>query len=388
MWNNVAEFIKDSSTKRLALAIVVSVALHAYLVGSFSVHLPSIKKEIRTIEARLQMPKMAVKKAVLNEQTQPVALPQSVEPATAAPSQQQVESTPKVLDSATPEQIVSNINPSPTETLQSESDDLAQAVPQPAELQSNELQPTELQPNELQLAEPESSELQPIDERLVINENAYQYVETDFDVRTEIDGATAGSAKIVFNLINGTQYQLTSLIKPRGLAALIISDLLQTSEGQLNNTGLQPANYRYQYGNKVDKTYVAKFDWANKTVNLTTSKGTKTETITDGTQDLLSFMYQFMYVAPLERMQINIATGKKLTNYDYRFAGEENINSALGELKTLHIFHESENSDEKTELWLALDYQFLPVKIRKTEKNGKVYELVANRINTTRPTLN
>jgi hypothetical protein len=223
---------------------------------------------------------------------------------------------------------------------------------------------------------------------LVINENAYQYVETSFDVRTEIDGATEGSAKIVFNLLEGKQYQLKSLIKPQGLAALIVSNLVQTSEGQLTKSGLQPASYLYQYGDKVDKTYAAKFDWLNKTVSLTTAKGTKTEEISDGTQDLLSFMYQFMYVAPLERMQISIATGKKLATYDYSFGGEENINTPLGEIKTIHILHEGENTDEKTELWLAIDYQYLPVKIRKIEKNGKVYELVANHINTARPTLN
>ncbi len=232
------------------------------------------------------------------------------------------------------------------------------------------------------------SESQPIDEGLVINENAYQYVETDFDVRTQIDGVSEGSAKIVFDLSDGKQYQLSSLIKPQGLAALIIANLVQTSAGQLTESGLRPDNYRYQYGNKTDKTYSAKFDWQNKTVNLITSKGTKTAEINDGAQDLLSFMYQFMYVAPLERMQINIATGKKLTSYHYSFGGEENINTALGEIKTIHILHEGENTDEKTELWLATDYQYVPVKIRKTEKNGKVYELVANRINTTRPSLN
>jgi hypothetical protein len=159
-----------------------------------------------------------------------------------------------------------------------------------------------------------------------------------------------------------------------------------------NNTLIIPIkkddNYLYQYGNKSNKTYAAKFNWQTKTVNLITSQGTKTAEIEEGAQDLLSFMYQFMFLAPLERMQISIATGKKLTSYTYSFSGEENINTPLGEIKTIHIFHESENSDEKTELWLALDYEYLPVKIRKTEKKGRVYELVANRIRTTPPTSN
>ena len=32
--------------------------------------------------------------------------------------------------------------------------------------------------------------------------------------------------------------------------------------------------------------------------------------------------------------------------------------------------------EKKTELWLALDYQHVPVKIRETSGDGKMYELV------------
>jgi len=368
MWNNDVQFISDGSTKKLVLAIVVSAVLHAYLVGSFDVYLPTLKQEKQAIEVRLQASKMT-KKVVLREEVFKNKLAQS--PKTVPPSTPQ----PEIIEES--------------ETI---------LEPLPAEYNSANLQAITSEPNPQKIqqpalvASPETSDEvetapQATDEGLVINENAYPYVETNFDVRTQIDGATEGSAKIVFNVID-KQYQLTSLIKPDGLAALFVSDLLQTSSGQLTKSGLQPDNYLYQYGNKSNKTYAAKFNWQTKTVNLITSKGTKTAEIEEGTQDLLSFMYQFMFVAPLERMQISIATGKKLTSYTYSFSGEENINTPLGEIKTIHILHESENSDEKTELWLAVDYEYLPVKIRKTENKGRVYELVANRIRTTPPTRN
>ena len=369
MWNNVAEFIQNRSTKRLALALVVSAIVHALLVSGLNVRLPSPKPEYQAIEARLQAPKL-VKKVVDNKAIVKDKVAKSIKKvATPLPEIAAIEAPAQVLES-----LPAEFNPA----------DLPASLPEPT---TPPIQPPTI------AAPPEASEIvetEPpsVDEGAVINENAYQYVATDFDVRTKIDGAKEGSAKIVFNLTNGNQYQLTSLIKPDGIAALIVANLLQTSTGQLTKSGLQPGNYVYQYGSKVDKTYTAKFDWPTKKVDLTTSKGTKTAEISDGAQDLLSFMYQFMYVAPLERMQISIATGKKLTSYHYSFSGEENINTPLGEIKTIHIFHESEDSDEKTELWLALDYQYVPVKIRKTEKNGKVYELVANRISTSRPAPN
>ncbi len=375
MWNNVAKFIQNSGTKRLALALVVSAILHVILVSGFHVRLPIQKQVNQTIEAKLQAQKVA-QKAELKD----VSLKKIVKEKKVAYAKKKPITAPLPQATKLPESIREStdvLEPSPPELNNTDLQAVApEAISQP-------VLETAAESNDLAQTEP-----QPVDESLIINEHAYQYVETDFNVSTRIDGAIEGSAKIIFEVNEANQYKLTSTIKPKGLAAIIISNLVQTSDGQLTKNGLQPSNYVYQYGNKADKTYTAKFDWQARKVDLITSKSTKIEEISDGTQDLLSFMYQFMYVAPLERMQISIATGKKLALYDYSFSGEENINTPLGEIKAIHILHESEDSDEKTELWLALDYQYVPVKIRKTEKNGKVYELVANRINTSRPAPN
>jgi hypothetical protein len=235
---------------------------------------------------------------------------------------------------------------------------------------------------------PTEDPIQPEDIGLVINENAYQYIETEFDVRTAVDGGVEGKATIIYNLVENTQYQISWLTEGKGIMALLFPELLQTSEGKLTKFGLQPSHYLYQFGKKADKTRSASFDWQAKKVNLQTAKGVKTEDLPDGTQDLLSFMYQFMYVAPLQQMQLPIVNGKKLSIYDYSFEGEEQVNSPLGELKTLHILHSGSNQEEKTELWLAIDYQYAPVKIRKIESDGSVVEMLATRITTNRPVIN
>jgi Protein of unknown function (DUF3108) len=371
MWNNLVELLQDPSYKRLGLALAASLALHIFLLGKLDLTLPSLKKELHVIEARIQMPKAVVKPA---EKPIETPIPEEViapEPELEPP----VEAKPEVIPEpeSLPEPVVVNPAPVVAEAVQPPA---STPVPSPV---NKEPEPAPPEP------EPEP---QPIDIGLVINENAYQYVETDFDVRTEIDGSAVGKATITYNLTDGSHYQLKWLTEGRGLAALIFPDLLQTSEGVLIKTGLQPSKYLYQFGNKTDKTRTASFDWPNKIATLQTSKGTQTVDLDEGTQDLLSFMYQFMYVAPLQTMQIPIATGKKLARYDYSFEGEEILNIKIGELKTIHIVHSGGESDEKTELWLAIDYQYIPVKIRKIEKNGDVVEMVATRINTNRPTVN
>jgi len=92
-----------------------------------------------------------------------------------------------------------------------------------------------------------------------------------------------------------------------------------------------------------------------------------------------------MFVEPFHKMQISVTNGKKLGIYDYSFEGEEMVPTKMGNLNTFHILRLSAEGDEKTELWLALDYQHVPVKIRKTEKEGKVYELLISSLKTEKP---
>ena len=360
MWNKLAEMIQDPSFKRLGWALCISVLLHFFLLGRFHLLLPNNQTAFHTIEARLQMPKTAAKPS---EAEKPIAAPEET------PTKQEKQAEPDVEQ---PEPI--------PEPLPVENTPVEDLQPKPA--------PSELPSKSIDISDPlpaSANEPQPVDAGLVINENAYQYVETDFDVRTEIDGKAQGKATITFNLVKDNQYLLKWLTQPSGVAALFIGDLLQTSEGALTKAGLQPATYLYQFANKADKARSASFDWEEKKLILQTAKGTKTEDLPDAAQDMLSFMYQFMYVAPLQTMKIAITNGKKMKFYDYSFEGEENINSALGELRTIHIVHTGSVEEDKTELWLAIDYQYIPVKIRKTESENKVYELLATRININRP---
>lgn len=365
MWNKIVELARETSYKRLALALLLSILAHAYLFGGLDLSLPFLKKEMHMIEARIQMPKVEPKK-----ETPKPAL-EKTEPAPPKKSE------PKNTSPPPPKQEAASEPPAAPDNEEIKPEPIAEPAPV--------VVPDKTEP----VTEPEASQAQPAlpDEGLVINENAYKYVETYFEVRTKIDGPAEGKAKIVYNLVDDSHYLLNFVVEAKGVAAIFIPDLLQTSEGMLTKSGIQPSSYTYKFGEKEDKARKAMFDWQSKTLQLTTNKGLTTLPLQEGTQDQLSFMYQFMYVAPLQQMQLNITNGKKLREYNYNFDGEDLVLSKLGEVKAFHITHAGKDDDEKTELWLAIDYQNIPIKIRKTEKDGKVYEFVANQIVTTRPTI-
>lgn len=366
MWNKLVDILQQPASKRLGIAIVISTVLHTIFFGNMNFSLPTLKNEMHLIEARIQMPKLVPQKLEIP----PLQMPQPEEIAIAEP---------KPIIEASPTANIDELALEPEAKPEVPASDTVETTPKPEPI---------VPPQNIDELLATEEPVQPLDMGLVINENAYQYIETEFDVRTAIEGSVEGKAKIIYNLVENTQYQISWLTEGAGIMALLFPELLQTSEGKLTKFGLQPNHYLYQFGKKADKTRSASFDWQAKKVNLKTAKGEKTEDLPDGTQDLLSFMYQFMYVAPLQHMQLAIVNGKKLSIYDYSFEGEEQVNSALGELRTLHILHSGSNQEEKTELWLAIDYQYAPVKIRKIESDGSMVEMLATRITTNRPVIN
>jgi hypothetical protein len=349
---------QDASYRRLVLALGLSLLLHLFIIGKFSFNLPNLNDERDLIQARLVLPKA-------------LALPVQKSSVEKKPVTRQSElKKPVELKEAKPLEPSSSSNLEPVQSLE---------LPQVDEV-------TPIDPSEI--VEP-VTENQAEDTSSIMKPKPYAYIESDFDVYTESDSvlnrSPAGNAKIVYQrLPNGEQYQIRSLIQAKGLAYLVIPDLLQTSDGYLDGIGLQPMHYLYKFGDKKDKTFSADFDWESRKLNLHSEKGNQSFDLKDGTQDLLSFMYQFMFVPPLQNMQLNITNGKKLGVYDYTFEGEETISTNMGDLKTFHLRRMAEEGEKKTELWLALDYQHVPVKIRETDKEGKIYELLVTNLKTER----
>lgn len=365
MWSSVIlrsckRILQDVSYQRLAIALVLSFLLHLFFIGKFYFNLPDLNEGRHLIEAQLVLRKSAPPQVPLSK---PILAPIKTEP------------------------IVKNI----ATAKQAPPEPEAPALTTPAELPSN--QPTEAIEKTTQI---KPSDAEPAVENIIeepnipTNPDAYQYVETTFDVRTDttasVNSSSPGKAKIVYELLpNGEQYKIKSLVEAKGLAALVLPDLLQTSEGFLIDSGLQPRHYLYQFGDNKNKTFRSDFDWEHKKLYLHAAKGDQVLDLTVGTQDLLSFMYQFMFSPPLQTLQFSVTNGKKLGVYEYSFEGEETIATKMGNLPTFHILKATNDSEEKTELWLALDYQYVPVKIRKTEKDGKVYELLVTSLKTEKP---
>lgn len=167
-------------------------------------------------------------------------------------------------------------------------------------------------------------------------------------------------------------YTLQERITTIGLASFIKTfDMKQRSTGTVTAQGLLPNHFTED---KVDddgeQTLSAEFDWKNKQLSFSNSSKSA---LPEKTQDLLSFLYQFSQI-PLDRstLPMHVSNGKKLENYDLEVGREEEIITRMGKLRVLPLRKIHAPGEEGLEVFLALDYRLLPVKISQIDRKGEI----------------
>ncbi|HUW49999.1 MAG TPA: DUF3108 domain-containing protein [Sulfuricella sp.] len=206
-----------------------------------------------------------------------------------------------------------------------------------------------------------------------------QKVTIKFTVFKGLNGLIVGRAEQTWKL-DGEHFTISSMVEATGLFSLFASGkYIQVSQGDVTPSGLKPSSYRVERGQE-DKTDAARFDWNAMTLALASGGGKKTLKLPEGTQDLLSFMYQLAFAPPQRSsVQLSITNGRKLDSYAY-WVVEEALKTPMGSLQTLHLGKQHEEGEKDTEVWLAADYHYLPVKISQVDKDGDGLVLVANEI--------
>lgn len=178
--------------------------------------------------------------------------------------------------------------------------------------------------------------------------------------------------------ISGKQYLLTSTTEASGLFSLFYSGRYAlTSRGEITADGLQPISFWIQRGQSADRTESAEFNWEAKTVDYGKGNERHSAVIAKGAQDQLSVFYQLALTAPHESgLRFALTTGRKFNQYTYQVAGEEILDTALGNLKTQRLTRvlDKTDSSESTDIWLAIDYHYLPVRFRLGTRDGEVLD--------------
>lgn len=197
-----------------------------------------------------------------------------------------------------------------------------------------------------------------------------------FAIYKESLGMPVGRAEHRWEFPGDGSYRLLGISETSGLVAVFKPVRIENeSRGRLVAGGLRPDSFR-TLRNGRETTENADFDWTTGSVRL--ARDGSVQAVARGTQDLLSLNYQLAWLGRLEEGSgIGVVTGKKYAFYALDSLGEETLETPAGTFRTLHL---RAMTDSVTEVWIALDRQRLPVKIRFTDKKGESFLQIATDI--------
>jgi len=164
---------------------------------------------------------------------------------------------------------------------------------------------------------------------------------------------------------DGRSYRLSETLSGKGIY-LLRGEATRTSQGAVAADGLRPQKFEHKRSGSDARH--AEFDPAAKTPTLYR-------------QDSLSFIWSFVFAPPKETVTVVVADGKHSTTYAYQAAGRERVKTPAGDFDALKLVKRRDNPQDKaTEIWLAVDRHYIPVRILVIDKDGTRLDQVAVKI--------
>ena len=202
-----------------------------------------------------------------------------------------------------------------------------------------------------------------------------------YDVFHEGAGGSIGRSVQTWH-IDATRYRLTSVTEPIGLLALFRPYVYAyVSEGRIGPDGLQPERFTKRRGRRGAREEVADFDWSKLEITLGPVGSPQKRPLPQGTQDMLSFVFQLARTEPLPgRRTITITQGSKIEDYVLDIGPEELIDLPTGPTRVIPVRQVAAPGADRIELWLTTDPPRLPLRIRVFDREGRMFEQVARKV--------
>jgi Protein of unknown function (DUF3108) len=175
---------------------------------------------------------------------------------------------------------------------------------------------------------------------------------------------------------DGNTYQL-QLESKMGFISL----LRQTSVGRISANGLQPERFSDKRFNRSERATHFRRD--KGTISFANNK--PDAPLLSGAQDQMSFMMQLAGIVGGNAEQLKnqtsvslqVASSDDADTWVFAIEGEEKITLPAGTTMALHLVrYPRKEFDRRVELWLAPGLDYMPVRIKQTEQNGDVLELL------------
>jgi hypothetical protein len=208
--------------------------------------------------------------------------------------------------------------------------------------------------------------------------NSHLYYQTkvsakgmSLNIDSEIEWTRQGDT---YQLVNHAQHML-------------LGNLRFESKGQVTPAGLAPVTY-LETRRKREK--LVAIDRAGKQVKFS---GGQMAAAPDGLQDRTSVLLQLASLARGDAaaftagktFTVPVAGSSQVQEWTFEVAGEESLTTPMGKLRTVHVKRQPRPGrdapdEQRVDVWLAPERNWLPVRVRLHEANGDEFDQVVSRI--------
>ena len=199
----------------------------------------------------------------------------------------------------------------------------------------------------------------------------YVYRTTNSEIRL-----ATGTTTVEWTLAGDGRYQLRMTTVALGMTVLELD-----SQGSLREYGLAPERYVETRARRSPEA--ANFDWDGRRVTF--SAKAHERALAEGAQDRVSFQIQLMLLGqarpewfrPGARTVMQMAGRDDMASYRFRSAGRVTTQTGLGPMEAVRLERvTAKDSDARIEVWLVPSLAWLPVRLRFTDRYGRVTESV------------
>jgi hypothetical protein len=177
------------------------------------------------------------------------------------------------------------------------------------------------------------------------------------------------------NRTDENSYRLSNSLEA-SIAGQALANLDQASEFIIDGGRIVPLNYSYQLSGVSRASHTIFFNWDAEVALSTEGDESWQLQLKEGVMDQLSYQVAIRQ-ALMDNTEdetsfsFEIIDGDAIEIQEYRLVGEEITSTPLGELSTLKLEQVREASDERvTEIWLALEWDFLLTRIEQLNSSG------------------
>ena len=192
-------------------------------------------------------------------------------------------------------------------------------------------------------------------------------------------GLTLGSVHATLKY-TGNNYEYKKYTKATGIARLITGiKVTENTNGQLAGLEVIPKNYLFNQSQRK-KSRVDKATFSGKTVTGSYKKVPYKLTIPNGAQDRASLELVLArdMAQNKARLQYNVVERGKVKRYNFQKLGVEKIQTPAGTFDATKVKVVRKGKKRETVFWLAKKIDFLPVKIKHTEKGEVITTLISS----------